>query len=72
MDLNTGEVLEDLAVNLSRQQFYYASVPGGTRDIRTILHYLVRPSAPRERSSDEMQSIYVSAAPLTHLWSDNF
>ena len=66
-DLNTGEVLEDLDVRPSEQQFFYASIPGGPRGIRTTLHYLVRLVAPRERSTEEMQSVYASASHLSSL-----
>ena len=66
MDPNSREILEALSVKPSRQQFYYAPVPGGPRDILTILHYLARPAASSEPSSDEMQSIYVSSVPFCH------
>ena len=36
--LNTGEVLEDLAVNPSEQLSYYATIPGGPKDLQAILH----------------------------------
>ena len=63
----TGKILEDLAVNPSEQQLYDATIPGGPRDIRTILHYLVRPAAPRR---DAM--FYVSFVPLSRLWVEEF
>ena len=68
-NLNTGEIIEDLAVPPSEQQVYDATVPDGPKNIRTILQYLMRPVAPRERSSDEMQSIYVSLA-LCHCFGE--
>ena len=71
-DLNTGEVLEHLVVNPSEQQFYYATILGSPRDMRTILQSIVRPAAPRERSSEGMQSIYVSSGPLPLLWGEDF
>ena len=69
-DLNTGQVIEDLTVHPSKHQFYYAGVLGGSRDIITTLYYQLRP-APRERSSDEMQSVCVSSVPLSQLWSES-
>ena len=54
----TGKILEDLAVNPSEHHLYFATIPGGPKVLRSILHYLVRAVAPRERSSEEMQSVY--------------
>ena len=62
--MNTGKVLEDMAVNPPEQQFfYYATIPGAPRHIQTTLHYLTRPAAPRARSSEGMQSVYVFVCP---------
>ena len=69
-DLDTGEVPEVLVVSPSEQQFYYATVPDCPRNIRTILLYLMRPVAPRERSSESLQSVYVSSAPMSQLWAE--
>ena len=72
LDLDTSEVLADSIVNPSGQQVYYALILGGPRDIRTTLHYLARPVAPRELSSEEMQCIYVSSVPLSQLRAEIF
>ena len=40
--------------------------------MQTILQYLVRPAAPRERSSEGMQYVYVSSAPLSQPWAEDF
>ena len=71
-DLHTGEMIEDLAANPSEQQFYCATILGGPEDIQTLLHYLMRPAAPRERSSEGMQSVYVSSVPMSQLWAADF
>ena len=61
-----------MAVNPSQQQIYYATIPSGPRDIQTILHYLMRPAAPRKRSPAGMQSVYVSSVPMSQLWAEDF
>ena len=61
-----------MAVNPSEQQFYYAAKTGGPRDIQTMFHYLVRPVALRERSSEGTQSVFVSSAPMSQLWVEDF
>ena len=33
-DLNTGEILENLAVHPSEQQFYYATIPRGPKELK--------------------------------------
>ena len=69
--LNTSAIIEDLAATPSEQQFCYATIPGGPKGMQTILHYLLRPAAPRERSSDDLQSTCASSVPLTQLWSES-
>ena len=59
-DMHTGEIQEEMTVNSSGQQFCYATVLGGPRDIRTTLH------------SDDMQPVFVSSVPLSQLWSESF
>ena len=39
---------------------------------QTILCHMVRPVAPRERPSEGMQSVYVSSAPMSQLWAEDF
>ena len=50
---------------------YDALVLGGPRDTKTTLHYHKR-LAPCERSLDEMQSVCISSAPLSQLWTESF